>query len=324
MNKFCGACGAPIHEGAAFCGSCGASTQQASSPAPQAEHQPVVPPAAVAPTPQPEFQPVAAQPIPTPAPASAAKSSSPWIKIAIVVVLIIFAVGAMAVGGVIYVAHKVSQKAQEYKREVLGESPAPGGAASEAPGTGGVQPAAATADEKSPAVTGDACRLLSKDDVSSAIGVTIVETQASDNGCSYLAKGTATDMVAKHTAAMIGAKGADKKTQGMVEQFARVIGDSAPKEETKGTETADGNVVVLSFSIESNSGREEMHLNAKVLGGLGPAQQALDNIGDEAFAEADAMMFVRKGDRLIRIMYSSCPCITDAIKPLAKEIVANL
>ena len=67
-----------------------------------------------------------------------------------------------------------------------------------------------------------------------------------------------------------------------------------------------------------------MHLNAKVLGGLGPGRRDLDGIGDEAFAEADAMMFVRKGDKLIRIMYSSCPCVTDAIKPLAKEIVANL
>jgi len=323
MSNFCEKCGAPLHEGAGFCGSCGASTQQAAAPSAQAGYQPVAsPPASAAPPAfQPMGQPAAGQSASTAAPA---KSSSPWLKIVIVVVIIIFAVGAMAVGGVIYVAHKVSQKAQEYKREVLGESPAPGAAPSEAPRGGGVLPATAVTDEKSPPVTGNACRLLSKEDVSSAIGVTIVETQASDNGCSYLAKGTAADMVAKHTAAMIGAKGADKKTQGMIEQFAGAIGNSMPKEETKGTETADGNVVVLAFAIENNSGREEMHLNAKVLGGLGPAQQVLDGIGDEAFAEADAMMFVRKGDKLIRIMYSSCPCITDAIKPLAKELVANL
>ena len=217
--------------------------------------QPVAQPVAV-PTPQPEFQPVS-EPVVSQGgspPVPAAKASSPWVKVVIVVVVIIFAVGAMAVGGVIYVAHKVSQKAQEYKREVLGESPAPGGAASEAPGAGGVQPASATADEKSPGVAGDACRLLSKDDVSSAIGVTIVETQASDNGCSYLAKGTAADMVAKHTAAMIGAKGADKKTQGMIEQFAGVIGNSVPKEDTKGTETADGNVVVLPSQSRATPG----------------------------------------------------------------------
>jgi hypothetical protein len=33
MNKFCGKCGAPLHEGAGFCGSCGASTQLEGSPA---------------------------------------------------------------------------------------------------------------------------------------------------------------------------------------------------------------------------------------------------------------------------------------------------
>jgi len=31
-------------------------------------------------------------------------------------------------------------------------------------------------------------------------------------------------------------------------------------------------------------------------------------------------MFVRKGDKLIRIMYMSCPCATAAIKPLAKRL----
>jgi hypothetical protein len=68
-----------------------------------------------------------------------------------------------------------------------------------------------------------------------------------------------------------------------------------------------------------------MHLNAKVLGGLGStAQQPLDGIGDEAFAEADSMIMVRKGDKLIRIMYMSCPCSTDAVVPLARQLAANL
>jgi hypothetical protein len=36
------------------------------------------------------------------------------------------------------------------------------------------------------------------------------------------------------------------------------------------------------------------------------------------------MMFVRKGDRLIRIMYSTCPCGVEAIKPLAKTLADRL
>jgi uncharacterized membrane protein len=263
-------------------------------------------------------QPVA--PAATPPPVAAAKSSSPWLKIVIVVVIVIFAVGALAVGGVIYVAHKVSQKAHEYSREVLGET-SPTTTATPADKSAD----ATTSADKSSAVTGDACRLLSKEDVSRAIGVTILETQKTDGGCSYLAMGTAAGMTAKHTAAMMGAKGADKKTQGMIEQFAGAIGNSTPKDEKSDIETADGNVVVLSFGIDANAAEEQMKLNAKVLGigGMGGID-AIDGIGDEAFSKADSMMFVRKGDKLIRIIYLSCPCGTDAIKSLAKQLVANL
>ncbi len=124
MSKFCGACGAAVPEGAGFCGACGANTQQAAVAAPQSGFHPISQPQAPAAAPVAEFQPVA-QTAPTPSavpPAQAptsVKSSSPWIKVAIVAIVIIFVGGAIAVAGVIYVAHRVSQKAQEYKREIL-------------------------------------------------------------------------------------------------------------------------------------------------------------------------------------------------------------
>jgi hypothetical protein len=284
---------------------------------------------------KPEYQPVApleTGPVITSAPRAAgsaagvAKSSSPWVKVAVVAVAIIFVGGALAVGGVIYLGHKVSQKAREYSHEVLGgtaptSSKASGDRGPVAAGSAGQS----TRSAANSAVAGDACRLLSKEDVSRAIGVVIVETSPTDGGCFYLAKGTAADMGAKHAAAMTGAKGADKKTQGMFEQFAGAIGNSMPQNATDDTQRADGNVVVLSFAIDTNAAEEQMKLNAKALGiGAIGGIDAIDGIGDEAFSKADSMMFVRKGDKLIRIMYMSCPCSTDAIKPLAKEIVANL
>lgn len=304
MNKFCGKCGASVPEHAGFCGACGASAQPAASPSSQPAVQPV---------PQPTASPAA------PA-ATAAKASSPWIKVAIVAVVLIFVGGALALGGAIYLAHRVCQKAHEYSRAVLGEtSPTLASVAAEKPRD------AASPANKSAAGAEDACRLLSKEDVSRAIGVTILETSPTDGGCSYLAKGTSADMTAKHTAAMLGAKGADKKTQGMIEQFAGAIGNNMPKNATDDTQSADGNAVVLTFGIDANAAEEQMRLNSKVLGmnGMGNVD-AIDGIGDEAFSKSDSMMFVRKGDKLIRIMYMSCPCSTDAIKPLAKEIVAHL
>jgi hypothetical protein len=305
MSKFCGKCGASLPEGFGFRGTCGADNQQQAIPSQQQAFQPVA-------------QPVA--PAATPPPVAAAKSSSSWLKIVIVVVIVIFAVGALALGGVIYVVHKVSQKAHEYSREVLGESP------STAPvTTAGGSASAGTPAGTSAAVSGDPCLLLSKQEVSQAIGVPIVETSPTDGGCSYLAKGTAADMAAKHASAMMAAKGADKKTQGMFEQFAGGVFNNMPKEANTDTESANGNVVVFTFGVDTNSAREQMHLNTKVLGGLGSAaQQPLEGIGDEAFAEADSMMMVRKGDKLIRIMYMSCPCSTEAIKPLAKQLAARL
>jgi hypothetical protein len=312
MSRFCGKCGAPLPDGFGFCGSCGADNQQQASPSQQQ----------AIPTQQQAFQPVAqpAPPAATPHPAAAAKSSSPWLKIVIVVVIVIFAVGAAAVGGVIYVVHKVSQKAHEYSREVLGETPSTAPVASS-----GGSASAATPAGTSAAVTGNPCLLLSKQDVSEAIGVAIVETSPTDGGCSYLAKGTAAGMAAKHASAMMAAKGADKKTQGIFEQFAGGVFNNMPKEASTDTESANGNVVVFTFGVDTNSAREQMHLNTKVLGGLGSAaQQPLDGIGDEAFAEADSMMMVRKGDKLIRIMFMSCPCNTEAIKPLAKQLASRL
>lgn len=313
MNRFCEKCGALVHEGTGFCGSCGATVQQVPGQAGQSEFRPVQSPATIH-----ALQPTL-QGTPAPQPVTAAKASSPWLKVIVVVLIIIFVCGAVAVGGVIYVAHKVSQKAHEYSRELLGETAA---STQAGPAEKTTKPAAA---DNSTAVAGDPCRLLSKEDVGRAIGIPILETSPAEGGCSYLAKGTAAGMAARHAAAMMGARGADKKTQGMFEQFAGGVLNNMPRNATTDTENADGNVVVFTFGIDSSSAREQMHLNAKVLGGLGTtAQQPLDGIGDEAFAEADSMIMVRKGDRLIRIMYMSCPCNTDAVKPLARQLADNL
>jgi hypothetical protein len=174
------------------------------------------------------------------------------------------------------------------------------------------------------AISGDPCRLLSAAEVSRAIGVEIVATEASDAGCSYLAQGNSGDMTAKHMAAMMGTKGADAKTQQMIQGFA---GGMAKAFQSEGHDTGmdkSGNVPVFVFGVDNTSAEAQMRLNAKVLGGLGPGQEGIPRIGDQAFDEAGAMMMVRQGDKLIRIMYSTCPCSVEAIKPLAKMLAERL
>ena len=332
MSKFCGNCGNPLNEGAGFCGSCGASTQRAAGAGPVVAAPSPAPTSAPVPTPA-AFQPVggvfatAGAGTSAPVAVGGGKNSNPWVKVVIAVSILFVACGAMAVGVVVYVAHKVSQKAHDYSAKILGVSDATAPSQSLATRVAGMEPSGKDADSgaSTSGYAGDACALLSKEDVGHAIGVSIVSTQSADSGCSYLAAGTGADMAAKHAAAMVGARGVDKKTQGMVEQFAGGLLKNVPKDAKDNSQIPDGTVVVFNFSIDGNSAKEQLQLNHKVLGNLGGgAQQDLDGIGDEAFVEADSMMLVRKGDKLIRIMFAGCPCATDAIKPLAKELASKL
>jgi hypothetical protein len=334
MSKFCGSCGAPLIEGAGFCGSCGATALPgAGAPGTDASGQSAassspVPPAAAAPA----YQPVA--PVPNAAAGggmpvtTSPQQGSPWVKILVGLLIFFVACGALAVGVVIYVGHKVSQKAHEYSAKILGDQAAenahPEPLAARVSGIEAQAKEAGAADSGS---MGDVCALLSKEDVSHAIGIPIASTKKGDDGCSYLALGTAADMAAKHAAAMVGAKGADKKTQSMFEQFAGgVLKESTTKDANDDSANPDGTVVVLNFSVDPHAAEQQIQLNRKIFGGLGgeAAEQDLDGIGDEAFVAADSMIMVRKGEKLIKIMYMGCPCATDAVKPLAKKIADKL
>jgi hypothetical protein len=293
MPNFCSQCGSPVS--GPFCGSCGAKADppkvQSAQPAAAA------PPAAPVPTPPtPPAPPAQVAVVPAPKSSSASK-----ILIAIAVVVVVF--GAMAAGGIYYAVRRVKQRVHQLAAEY---------------GTDGTMNSAGGGN-------GDVCRYLSKEDVSKALGIEIVATRSeSDSGCSYLAHGTAADMTAKHLSAMAGARGADAKSQQMVEQFASGIFKSSEEQKGDLNEDAAGNVPVLSFSIDTNAAETQMKLNGNILGSLPGTRQDLPGIGDEAYDLAGAMVFVRKGDKLVRIMYATCPCTLDAIKPLAKELADSL
>ena len=77
-------------------------------------------------------------------------------------------------------------------------------------------------------------------------------TEASDAGCSYLAQGDSADMTAKHMAAMMGTKGADAKTQQMIQNL---TGGLAKMVQSEGHDTgmdSNGNVPVFGFSVDNN------------------------------------------------------------------------
>jgi hypothetical protein len=259
--------------------------------------------------------------MPTPV-ASTSTKSSPVVKILVAVLVVVIVFGALAAGGVYYVVYRVKKKVHEVAEQIPGVGSSSGNGSIFNSTSSGEN--SGSGSDKSGGISGDPCRLLSKDEVGRAIGVAIVATDTADSGCAYLAKGDTGSMTAKHMSAMIGAKGADAKTQQMVQGFAGGMIKAMQSDNHEATSDANGNVPVFTFSVDNNSADTQMQLNQKVLGGLGPGQQEVLNIGDQAFDEAGAMMMVRKGDKLIRIMYSTCPCGLEQIKPLAKRLADRL
>lgn len=236
---------------------------------------------------------------------------SPLAKLAIVLVVLFVVGGAMAAVGMFYVAHRVSQKIHQETGGLLGS-------ASDSDNSSSSSGDSSSANNS----MGNVCRFLSKEDVSKAIGVEIIRAQPDDNGCSYIAKGDKADMVAKHTTAMLASRGVDKKSQQMVQTFAGGLFKTFQSED-KSPEANSGEVPVFNFSIDTTAAEEQMRLNAKVLGNMGDTN-GLPGVGDQAFVSADGMIMMRKGNKLVRIMYITCPCGTEAVTPLAKEIADAL
>jgi hypothetical protein len=320
--RFCNKCGAPS-SGTAFCNQCGANMRQAPSPPSQLAAIPVQQ------TPPP---PVASAPAQV-MPAQTSAKGSPLTKILIGFAVVVITVGALAAGGVYYVVYRVKQKVHEVAQDVSGlGSTSNGNSASGGGVLGSISKAVSSSSDSNSSggsdsnggISGDPCRLLSKEEVGRAIGVEIVAAEASDSGCSYLAQGNSGDMTAKHMAAMVGKKGVDAKTQQTVQNFSGELFKAFQSEDHDTGADKNGNVPVFGFSVDNHAAEAQMRLNAKVFGSVGPGQQGLPGIGDQAMDESGAMMMVRKGDKLIRIMYSTCPCSVDAIKPLAKTLADRL
>lgn len=304
MANFCVKCGSPLNIGP-FCVKCGTDAR---SVATTAQPQPAATPGAVASVPPPPQQsgPAAIQP-------PAAKAGMSLLaKLGIAAVVVFFVGGALAVGGLYYAAHRISQKIHEEAGSILGSSSSSASPDSSSGGKGSGNAGAI-----------DVCRLLSKEDVGRAVGVEIARTQPGDNSCSYIAKGDKADMLAKHATAMMAARGADQQTQQTIQKFAGGMFKTFQSEQPASEQDTSGEVPVFSFSVDQNAAEEQMRLNAKVLGVIGD-QEGLPGIGDQAFVSADGMIMMRKGKNFVRIMFIACPCNTNAVKPLAREIADAL
>jgi hypothetical protein len=246
-------------------------------------------------TPPVQAAPVAAAPVRT--------GMSPLVKILIAVVIIFVAFGAFASIAMIYIGHRVHEKATE-----LGLNRPDG------------EQRASDAQLRRI----DGCKLLPKSAVTAAVHMDVVRaenTDTSDPGCAYSVAGDPADLTAKHITAMHKNE-INQQEQNNVQDFAKSIFKSGG---TNGPSEHPGEAPVIVYSIDNNAAQLQMKLNRATLGRLGPVGLvAIPGLGDEAFDAYGAMLFVRKGDKLVRIIYTGCPCAQEDVLPLARTIVAGL
>ena len=293
MAAFCRNCGSPLADGQAFCVKCGTRIGDVAQSA-------AAPPPAQSPAP-PSFQASApAQAVPP-----AKTGMSPLVKILVAIVMIFVVFGVFAAAAMMYIGHRIHQKAQEYG---LTRSPEE------------------MSDSRAQLRRIDGCSLLSKADVSQAVKMDVIraESDRSDTpGCAYSVSGDAADLTAKHITAMHKGE-LNKSQQENVENFGKTIFHGTGAASSLNNEQP-GEAPVFSFSIDNNAAQLQMRLNKATLGRMGPAiTPEIPNLGDEAFDAAGAMLFVRKGDKVVRIMYMTCPCGLEDILPLARKIVDGI
>jgi hypothetical protein len=223
-------------------------------------------------------------------------------KILIALVIVFVAFGAVAVAGLMYVGHLAHEKVAEY---------------------GLNRPDSDQQASNAELRRIDGCRLLPKSAVGAAVHMDIVraENNGSDPGCAYSVAGDSADMTAKHITTMHKNE-INQQQQNQVQDFAKSIFKSG---NTSGPSEHPGEAPVLAYSIDNNAAQLQMQLNRAALGHLGPVGLvAIPGLGDEAFDAYGAMIFVRKGDKLVRIIYMGCPCAEEDVLPLARTIVAGL
>ena len=237
---------------------------------------------------------------------AASGGSGALVKILLIIVGAIFLLGAIGVGAVVYVGYRIRQKAREMGMTLPSEK------------------------RHTSTLRGvDGCQWLSKDEVSAAIGMTVAhaDSETGDNaGCIYTVAGDATELTMKHVTQINKKQTSQmsKADQEKVEDFGKTMlkGSGAP---SGNSSEHPGETAVVAFTVDENGAQFQMKFTKGMLSRLGPmATTNVPDLGDEAFDVAGAMLLVRKGDKLLRITYTQCPCGLDEILPLARKVAGNL
>ena len=261
MPVFCGNCGAPMGEPPGFCGRCGARMGQAPAA-----------PASVTP------------------PLAAAAGGGSALKIVLIVVGVLFAMGAVSVGGMYYAAHRYLKVAEE----------ATGIKAGDVART--IREAAKRGAGGGRAEVLDGCRLLSNAEASAILGIEVVRSDGkpdadqSGEHCSFFVK---LGSVAEHEKSPI--REGDKTLQDRLDDVklhSRIMIEGDPH----------GQAPYFTYTVEREEGKTACAAlgvanrlsGVEAIGGGGEKEPL--GLGDQAvMGIGESLMCVAKGDSSITL-----------------------
>lgn len=279
MASFCTRCGAPVS--GAFCTSCGQPAQPAANPA-------TAPPSA-----------------------PAAGSSSPVLKIVLVVVALIVVLGVVSVAGVIYAGYRMKQRAERVAREY------------------GIE--LSSRPRTSPGATRhrDGCLLLTKDEVQSLFGVEIERAVSAPDGesCTWFASPEGAQKrqeEARKALENLQSRGDKDPSGGLkaVEQLTKgIVGAAA---------TAQGNPQVISITVDREDGKAKaagIGIFAAWASGMpsGGGMSKIEGLGDRAmFGPMNSMLYVLQGDTMLQMDLRATPAGREQAIEAARKILSRL
>jgi hypothetical protein len=126
-------------------------------------------------------------------------------------------------------------------------------------------------------------------------------------------------MTSKHIDATIKQGGTTADQQQTIQQITNML---KPKKDANQPVDPNATTIVLMMDVDAEDARVTMKIFKSLLGNQ-PGREKI-SIGDEAFDAQGSILMVMKNGHLIRFTYATCPCGTDAIKPLAKKVADQL
>ena len=289
MAGFCGSCGAPLNEQSGFCGGCGARVGQ-----------------------QPAASPVTKSP----------GGGGSALKVVLIVVGVLFVLGAVSLGGMYYVAHRYVTMAEDLTGVKAGDV------------VHSIREAANHSSHDARTEKRDGCLLLTKDEASAILGIEVIrvdgkpDDRQSGEHCSFFVKPGSVELNSGRVQKSIDAIHGESASNS--DSVPSSVFDAAKNMARAAVEAErNGDAPYFGFAVERENGKIACSaLNiANQLSGVGQVTAPAEplGVGDKAtMGIGESQMCVAKGDVAITLDFTQVTGARSKGIALAKTILPRL